>query len=86
MMQLRGRGSNLGYAVMVMGVMVMMTRSGEGRAGENHHQQDSSKNLFHGSNRSTIPAPMLAEQPARTKRENRRQRHFRSRTPVRKRA
>jgi len=55
---LAGRITNLsekdpksgGRVVMVMVVMVMVMHRGEGRSGENHDQEHSSKQLFHGLN------------------------------------
>jgi hypothetical protein len=44
----------LGFAMVVMTVMVMMRRCGEGRSGEHEDQEHSSKNLLHGGKCSTM--------------------------------
>lgn len=46
-------GVELGFAVVVMTVMMMVRRRGEGRGGEHEDQEHSSKNLLHGGKCST---------------------------------
>lgn len=56
---------SLGFAVVVMTVMVMMRRRGEGRSSEHEDQERSSKNLLHGGKCSTM---RIVEMPAGARR------------------
>jgi len=41
---------DLGFVMVVMTVMVVMRRRGEGRSGEHEYQKHSGENLLHGVN------------------------------------
>ena len=47
-------GVELGFAVVVMTVMVVVRRRSEGRGGEHEDQENSSKDLLHGGKCSTM--------------------------------
>ena len=46
----RMAGGELGFAMVVMAVMMVMRRRGEGRSGAHQDQKRGSKNLLHGVN------------------------------------